>query len=163
MNKSLCSIWFALAFFAQLDWAGAQGMTNVVVNGELLQGIKRVTLGASGKVQIVYGTSGVSVEPAKLPQNFLQSWGITEESINARAGRRQETKPVLQKTDFLQDSVTDYPKPKWYKVNNSIHCDNGILRIRPMENGITWFDVYHPQEKKGQLSKLWVKLEEKRA
>ena len=153
MKKSLCSIWFALAFFAQLEWAGAQGMTTVVVNGELLEGVKRVVLGASGKVQIVYGTSGVSVEPAKLPQHFLQSWGITEEQLNARAGPRQETKSVLQRTDVQQISVTDYPKPKWYKVNNSIHCDNGILRIRPMENGITWFDVYHPQEKKWYVNK----------
>lgn len=35
----------------------------------------------------------------------------------------------------------------------TVFCDNGIIRVRPSHYGIIWFDCYHPREKKWYYNK----------
>ena len=53
------------------------------------------------------------------------------------------------------DPPTQRPAPRWYAdhAEDSIACDNGILRIRPTKLGIIWFDVYHPGDKRWYVNK----------
>ena len=57
--------------------------------------------------------------------------------------------------DDIPLSTVQGPVPRWYtdRAEHTIACDNGILRIRPTELGIIWFDVYHPRDKRWYLNK----------
>jgi hypothetical protein len=45
--------------------------------------------------------------------------------------------------------------PRWYADHgeDTIACDNGLLRIRPTKIGIIWFDVYHSHDKQWYVNK----------
>lgn len=50
---------------------------------------------------------------------------------------------------------TDPPPPACFRnaAEGTIACDNGILRVRTTPVGITWFDFFHPGERKWYVNK----------
>lgn len=55
----------------------------------------------------------------------------------------------------MPDESSEAVVPRWYRdrVEDTIACDNGILRVRPTKLGIIWFDVYHPREGRWYVNK----------
>jgi hypothetical protein len=50
------------------------------------------------------------------------------------------------------------PKCRPGPTSNTIWCDNGIIRVRTSEHGITWFDFFHPRERRWYVAKNNINL-----
>jgi hypothetical protein len=55
--------------------------------------------------------------------------------------------------DFNETNLFYNPKCYFDEKDETISCDNGILRIRPTKAGIIWFDFFHAIEEKWYLNK----------
>lgn len=57
-------------------WA-ADKITVVTVDGTTYTGIQNAHVGNGGRIVILYDDGGVTIDASKLPERFLDSWGIT--------------------------------------------------------------------------------------
>jgi hypothetical protein len=61
-------------------------------------------------------------------------------------------KPQVPNADGLRKKPASYPSP--YPLRDpGIWVDNGMLRVRATRHGISWFDVFHPEEGQWYLAK----------
>ena len=68
------------------------------------------------------------------------------------AGGCSVPKPQGPNADGLRKKPASYPSP--YPLRDpGIWVDNGMLRVRATRHGISWFDVFHPEEGQWYLAK----------
>jgi S1-C subfamily serine protease len=72
-----------LAAFLALPVLASEKMTSVTIDGASYLQIQDVHVVSGGRIVILYSSGGTTVTPDKLPQRFLDSWGITAEMIAA--------------------------------------------------------------------------------
>ncbi len=63
--------------------AAAEKITHVTVDGHFYSQITDAHVVSGGRVVILFGDGGITETPDKLPQEFLDSWGITKEQLAA--------------------------------------------------------------------------------
>lgn len=113
---------FLLTFFVLvcLHCLGAEKISNVTVDGEEIKEIKRVSLRPDGRVTIVYGASGGQYPAEKFSKEFLSSWGITLDNVNAAKQEDFENGIRLGKFRVVDAVVYDLRQkhPSWTYFQN---------------------------------------------
>ena len=73
-------------------------------------------------------------------------------ALSLIAGSCPMGRPDVPNVDGLRKRPASYPSP--YPVRDpGTWIDNGMLRVRATRHGITWFDVFHPGERRWYLAK----------
>jgi S1-C subfamily serine protease len=86
---------FLLAALVSTSWA-AEKMTAVTVDGVSYVQIQDAHIASGGRVVLLYPSGGTTVSADKLPQAFLDSWGITATNIAAaKAAAERQTEREL--------------------------------------------------------------------
>ncbi len=93
--KLLPAIFFALWVLPAL---AGEKMTAVTIDGVSYVGIQDAHLVSGGRIVILYPSGGTTVTPDKLPQDFLNSWGITTGEVQKSkvAAERQAEQSLEQ-------------------------------------------------------------------
>ena len=100
---------------------------------------------------------GAAVRPVLEPL-MLQLLRPPLPSGSASGGTLATPTPIPTATPTLSPSPTRTPEPTSptcdrNAADGTIACDNGILRVRTTLVGITWFDFFHPGERRWYVNK----------
>ena len=106
------------------------GMTTVQVNGNSYSNISKAYLLSNGKVIILFPGGGTSVDPDKVPEDFLKSWGIDAAGAKAavaataendleraiQAGRFRNVDGIVYDTRKSESGWTYFPRAKVIQI-----------------------------------------------
>ena len=91
----LSRVFLALGLALALPVAAGK-ITLVTVDGQRYSQITDVHVVSGGRVVILYGDSGITVTPDKLPQDFLDSWAITKDQLaSSKTAAAKQAENVL--------------------------------------------------------------------
>jgi S1-C subfamily serine protease len=108
-----------ISFLASLT-LHAEGITTVTIDGDKKEGITRVTLRPDGRVMVIFGGGGGQYPADKFSKEFLASWGIGGEKVDAAKQEDFEKAVRLGKFRVIDGVVYDLrqSQPAWTSFQN---------------------------------------------
>jgi S1-C subfamily serine protease len=114
----------------------AEGMKSVMIDGEEKKDITRVTLRPDGRVMVIFDGGGGQYPADKLPKDFLASWGIGGDKLDA--ARQEDFEKAVRQGKFrVVDGVVydlRQPQPSWTSFQ-------GVALIQRLNNGAALVDT----------------------
>ena len=110
----------AVCVVLSLRCSGDDKITNVVIDGEEIKGISRVSLRPDGRIMVINGASGGQYQADKFSDEFLSSWGITMDKVQAVKQEDFDTAVRLGKFRVVDGIVYDLrqKQPSWSSFQN---------------------------------------------